>query len=41
LYPATVLCEDRASIGWARVMRGIDSIANATTPRAESRSIPA
>src|SRR2546427_6825364 len=38
LYPATVACEDRASIGCARVIRGIDSIANAITPRAASRS---
>src|SRR5712691_10327210 len=39
-YPATVACEESASIGWARVMRGIDSIAKATTPREASRSIP-
>ena len=28
-------------MGWARVIRGIDSIANATTPREASCSIPA
>ena len=30
LYPPTVLCEDKASIDCARVMRGIDSIAKPT-----------
>ena len=40
MYPETVLCEESASIGWARVIRGIDSIAKATTPREARRSIP-
>ena len=40
LYPPTVLCEDKASIDCARVMRGIDSIAKPTTPRSDRRSIP-
>jgi hypothetical protein len=40
LYPDTVACDDSASIDCARVIRGIDSIANATTPRPASRSIP-
>ena len=40
LYPDTVACDESASIGCARVMRGIDSIAKAFTPRAASRSIP-
>ena len=33
LYPETVLCEESASIGCARVMRGIESIENAVTRR--------
>ena len=41
LYPPTVACDDSASIDCARVIRGMDSIANATTPWAASRSIPA
>ena len=40
LYPPTVLCEDKASIDCARVMRGIDSIAKPTIPRSDRRSIP-
>ena len=34
-----MLCDESASIGCARVMRGIDSIANATTPRSASRRV--
>jgi hypothetical protein len=41
LYPAMVAWEERASIDCARVIRGMDSIANATTPRSRSRSTPA
>ena len=41
LYPATVACDESASIDWARVVRGIDSIANPSTPFAASCSIPA
>ena len=40
LYPPTVLCEDKASIDCARVMRGIDSIAKPMIPRSDRRSIP-
>jgi hypothetical protein len=29
-----VLCEESASIGWARVTRGIESMEKAVTPRA-------
>jgi hypothetical protein len=36
LYPETVLCDERASIGCARVMRGIESIENAVTRRSAS-----
>ena len=32
-----MLCDERASIDWARVMRGIASIANAVTPADASR----
>jgi hypothetical protein len=41
LYPATVACDERASIDCARVIRGIDSIANAVTPRSRSLAMPA
>src|SRR5215831_10442812 len=41
LYPETVACEESASIGCARVVRGIDSIAKPYTPWSASRSIPA
>ena len=40
LYPETVACEDSASIGCARVIRGIDSSANPVTPRRVRRSMP-
>src|SRR5581483_6912010 len=40
LYPLTVACEDSASIGCARVMRGTDSRANASTPADLSRATP-
>ena len=33
LYPETVACDESASIDCARVVRGIDSIANPSTPR--------
>ena len=36
LYPATVACEESASIGCARVMRGIASIESAVTRRRAS-----
>ncbi len=39
LYPATLACDDSASIDWAREIRGMDSMANAVTPA--SRSLPA
>src|SRR5438093_922620 len=39
-YPATVACDESASIGCARVIRGTDSSANAVTPRAASASTP-
>ena len=39
LYPATVACEESASIDCARVIRGIDSIAKPMTPARRSRSI--
>ena len=34
LYPARFDCEERTSIDWARVMRGIHSIARASSPAA-------
>ena len=37
LYPETVACEDSASIGWARVIRGIDPSAKPITPRRARR----
>src|SRR5215208_7136195 len=40
LYPATVACDESASIDCARLMRGIDSIAKPRTPAAVRRSIP-
>ncbi len=40
MYPETVACEESASIDCARVVRGIDSIANATTPCSRRRAIP-
>ena len=40
LYPATVAWDDSASMDCARVIRGIDSIAKATTPRSRSRAMP-
>ena len=40
LYPETVAWDESASIDCARVMRGIDSIANAVTPREPRRSMP-
>ena len=40
LYPATVAWDESASIDCARVIRGIDSIAKATTPRSRRRAMP-
>src|SRR5881409_3613952 len=40
LYPETVAWEESASIDWARVMRGIDSMAKAVTPREALDSFP-
>ena len=40
MYPATVAWDDSASMDCARVIRGIDSIAKATTPRSRSRAMP-
>ncbi len=39
LYPATLACEDSASITWAREIRGIASTAKACTPRCFSAPI--
>ena len=36
LYPATVACDESASIGWARVMRGSRMRLNAVILRAAS-----
>src|SRR5271169_350114 len=33
LYPATFACEERASIGWARLIRGISSMAKTVALR--------
>ena len=35
-YPATLACEESASIAWARVIRGIASIAKLVTPASPS-----
>ena len=35
-YPATLACDESASIAWARVIRGIASIAKLVTPAAAS-----
>ena len=40
MYPATVACDESASIDCARVIRGTASIANATTPWACRRAMP-